>query len=146
MLRTIPGIGRVLAMTILYEIHNMQRFPKVGNFISYCRLIQCAHTSAGKSYGTGGAKIGNAYLRWAFGEAAVLLIRESQAAKNFVARATAKHGKGKALSILAARIARTVYHMLRRKAAFDETRFWGSTRNTTKPRAQRQPQQRQPQH
>jgi hypothetical protein len=88
--------------------------------------LKCAHTSAGKSYGSGGAKIGNAHLRWAFGEAAVLLIRESQQAKNFVERMAHKHGKAKALSILAARIGRTIYHMLRRQEAFDEKRFWGS--------------------
>jgi transposase len=108
LLKSIPGIGKVLALTILYEIHSVDRFPTVGQFISYCRLVKCAHTSAGKSYGTGGAKIGNAHLRWAFGEAAVLLIRESPEAKSFVDRMTRKHGKPKAISILAAKVARTV--------------------------------------
>lgn len=126
LLKTIPGVGKVLALTMLYEIHSIERFPTVGNFISYCRLVKCAHTSAGKSYGTGGAKIGNAHLRWAFGEAAVLLIRESSEAKSFVDRMTRKHGKAKAISILAAKIARTVYHMLRRKQAFDAARFWNT--------------------
>lgn len=126
LLKTIPGIGKVLGLTILYEIHSVDRFPTVGQFISYCRLVKCAHTSAGKSYGTGGAKIGNAHLRWAFGEAAVLLIRESPEAKSFVDRMTKKHGKPKAISILAAKIARTVYHMLRRRQAFDAQRFWNT--------------------
>lgn len=133
LLKTIPGVGKVLALTMLYEIHDIGRFPTVGNFISYCRLVKCAHTSAGKSYGTGGAKIGNAHLRWAFGEAAVLLIRESAEAKSYVDRMTKKHGKPKAISILAAKIARTVYHMLRRKQAFDAARFWNTLSTRRKP-------------
>ena len=133
LLKTIPGIGKILSLTILYEIHSVDRFPSVGQFISYCRLVKCAHTSAGKSYGTGGAKIGNAHLRWAFGEAAVLLIRESTEAKSFVDRMTKKHGKAKAISILAAKVARTVYHMLRRRQAFDANRFWNTLSNRRKP-------------
>jgi transposase len=48
LLRSIPGIGKTLALVILYEIHDINRFPKVGNFISYARLVKCAHESAGK--------------------------------------------------------------------------------------------------
>ena len=49
LLRSIPGIGKILALVIQYEIHDISRFPKVGNFISYCRLVTCAHESAGKN-------------------------------------------------------------------------------------------------
>ena len=48
LLRTIPGVGKILALVIFYEIHDINRFPKVGNFISYARLVKCAHESAGK--------------------------------------------------------------------------------------------------
>ncbi len=61
LLKTIPDIGKILALTILYEFHSVDRFPTVRQFISYCVLVKCAHTSAGKTYGTGGAKIGNAH-------------------------------------------------------------------------------------
>src|SRR5690606_14009390 len=65
-LRSIPGIGRILALTILYEIGDIQRFDSVQKFASYARLIKCKAESAGKTYGTQGNKIGNAHLKWAF--------------------------------------------------------------------------------
>ena len=55
-LQTIPGVGRTLAMTMLYEIHQIRRFPTVGKFLSYCRLVRGSHTSAGKTYGSPGKK------------------------------------------------------------------------------------------
>jgi hypothetical protein len=75
LLQTVAGIGKVLALTLLYEIHDVHRFADVGEFISYSRLVNCPHTSAGKLCGSGGRKIGNAFIRWAFAEAVCLLIR-----------------------------------------------------------------------
>ncbi len=66
LLRSIPGIGKILALVILYEIHDISRFPKIGNFISYARLVKCPHESAGKRTQGKGAKIGNVHLKWAF--------------------------------------------------------------------------------
>ena len=63
-LRSVPGIGKILAMTILYEIQDIARFPRVQDFLSYSRLVKCEHSSAGKKLGSGGSKIGNAHL-WA---------------------------------------------------------------------------------
>ena len=123
LLKTVPGIGPVLALILLYEIHDVQRFPEVGNFLSYARLVRCAHESAGKTTGYGGKKIGNAHLRWAFGEAACLLLRAHAPAKPWLQRAEKKHGKAKALAVLAAKLARTVYHLWRKKEAFDAKRF-----------------------
>ena len=123
-LQTIPGVGKVLALILLYELHDVQRFDHVGQFLSYARLVRCAHASAGKRVGTGGKKIGNAHLRWAFGEAACLFLRSSERAKKWKQKQQAQRGAAKALAILAARLARAVYHMLRKREAFDETRFW----------------------
>ena len=109
LLQTVPGIGRLLALVILYEVNDIHRFDSVGQFVSYCRLVKCSHESANKKTTGGGNKIGNAHLKWAFSEAAVLMLRQSEAAKAYVARLTKKHGKAKAISILAARIGRTVY-------------------------------------
>ncbi len=78
-LRSIPGVGKILALVLLYEIHNIHRFPRVQEFVSYCRLVTCAKESAGKRYGTSGKKIGNASLTWAFSEAAVLFLRNNPA-------------------------------------------------------------------
>ncbi len=75
LLRSVPGIGLILSLTILCEIHDIDRFPRVQDFASYARLVKCKHESAGKTYGTGGGKIGNAYLKWAFSEAAVLFLK-----------------------------------------------------------------------
>ncbi len=123
-LRSIPGVGKILALTLLYEIHEVRRFADGGQFLSYARLVRCAQESAGKKVGTGGKKIGNAHLRWAFGEAACLFLRGSERAKQWKQKQQARRGEAKALAILAARLARAVYHLLRKGEAFDETRFW----------------------
>jgi transposase len=123
LLRSIPGVGKILALVMLYEIHDVRRFSKAGRFLSYARLVKCAHESAGKRLGAGGKKIGNAHLKWAFSEATLLLMRQLPAAKEYVAALANKHGKGKALSILSARLGRTVYLMLKRQQPFDAERF-----------------------
>jgi transposase len=123
-LQTIPGVGKVLALVLLYEIHDIRRFANVGQFLSYSRLVRCEHESAGKVLGSGGRKIGNAHLRWAFAEAACLFLRSSERAKVWKEKQQKKRGEGKALAILAARLARAVYHLWRKGEAFDEARFW----------------------
>lgn len=122
-LRSVPGIGKILAMTILYEVHDISRFPRVQDFASYARLVKGVKSSAGKRKGTGGAKMGNVHLKWAFSEAAVLFLAKCEQGKVLKARLDKKHGKAKALSILAHKIGRAVYHMLSRETAFDLKRF-----------------------
>ena len=111
-LRSVPGIGKILALVLLYEIHDIRRFPSVQDFVSYCRLVKCGKESDGKHYGYSGAKIGNAHLKWAFSEAAVLCLHGNPGAQRYVSRLATKHGKGKALTILAHQLARAVYYML----------------------------------
>ena len=122
-LRSVPGVGKILALTILYEIHDIRRFERVQDFLSYARLVKCEHRSAGKKLGTGGAKIGNVQLKWAFSEAAALFLRRNPAGQKHLRRLAGRHGKAKALSILAAKLGRTVYFMLRKERAFDMERF-----------------------
>jgi len=122
-LRTVPGIGKILALTILYEIHDIGRFDRVQDFLSYTRLVKCDHSSAGKKLGTGGAKIGNVHLKWAFSEAAALFLRNNHRGQKHLRRVAGRHGKAKALSILAAKLGRAVYFMLRQERAFDMGRF-----------------------
>jgi transposase len=109
---------------LLYEIHEINRFPRVQDFVSSCRLVTCAKESAGKRLGTSGTKIGNAHLKWAFSEAAVLFLRDHPAAQTYLARLEKKHGKGKALTVLAHTLARAVYHMLQRRVAFEREKFF----------------------
>jgi transposase len=123
LLRSVPGIGKILALTLLYEIHAIHRFADVGNFLSYARLVRCIHESAGKVKGFGGRKMGNAHLKWAFSEAACLMLRGHEPAKKWLAKKAKKCGKAKALAILAAKIGRTVYHLWRKKEPFDAKRF-----------------------
>jgi transposase len=123
LLRTIPGIGPILGLILLYEIDTIARFPEVGNLLSYSRLVRCEHESAGKKKGSGGKKIGNAHLKWAFSEAACLMIRAMPAAKSWMQRQEKKRGKRKALSVLEAKIGRAVYHLWRKQVPFDVKRF-----------------------
>src|SRR5205807_1020654 len=51
-LQTLPGVGKILALVLLYEIHDIRRFPDVGNFLSYARLVRCVHESPGKQKGS----------------------------------------------------------------------------------------------
>jgi transposase len=118
LLRTVPGIGEILSLGLRYEIHDLQRFPRVQDVVSYCRLITCAKESAGKRDGTSGSKIGKAYLTWAFSEAAVLFLRANPAGQKYLARVEKKHGTGKALTVLAHKLARAVDDRLQRQTAF----------------------------
>src|SRR5262245_39620831 len=125
-LRTVPGIGPVLALTLLYEVQDITRFEDEGRFLSYARLVSGVRESAGKKKGTGGRKIGNAHLKWALSAATCLLIRSLPKAKTWLAGKERKVGKKRALGALAARLARTVYHLWRKKQAFDVNRFLAS--------------------
>ncbi len=125
-LRSIPGVGKVLALTLLYEIHDISRFARVQDFLSYSRLVKCEHSSAGKKLGTGGSKIGNVHLKWAFSEAAVLFLRNNPAGQRLVRRLAGKHGKAKALSILASKLGRAVFYMLSREKTFQMDAFLGA--------------------
>jgi transposase len=92
----------------------------------YARLVKCSKESAGKRLGFSGAKIGNVHLKWAFSEASVLFLRQNPQAKRYLDKLTSKHGKAKALSILAQKLGRAVYYMLRRQKAFDSKKFFSS--------------------
>ncbi len=116
-------MGRIIALNLLYEIENIQRFPRVQDFVSYCRLVKCAKESNGKIMGTSGKKIGNAHLRWAFSEAAQLFLKGNEPGQKYMQKIINKHGKGKALSILAHKLGRALYYMLKNQVAFDMNRF-----------------------
>jgi transposase len=125
-LRTVPGIGPVLGLVMLYEIESIRRFPEVGNFLSYARLVSCTHESAGKVKGVGGRKIGNAHLKWAFSEAASLMLRSCAPARAWMQKQSKKRGAKKAHAILEAKIGRTVYHLWKKQVAFDAKKFLAS--------------------
>ena len=118
-IKTTPGIGVTLGLIILYEIDDIGRFKSVQDFISYCRLAKGTVASAGKIKGTQGSKIGNGYLKYAFHEAAVLGKRRDPELKKYFQSLEAKKGKHLANGILATKLARAVYFMLRDHKVFD---------------------------
>jgi len=125
LLQTVPGIGENLGMTILCEIGDIARFPTVKDFLSYSRLVKGTVASAGKIKGLRGAKLGNPYLRWAFGEAAVIAKRDPTVIGPLAQRLEARMNgnKFKANTVLAIKLARAVYYMLRSKTVFDPERL-----------------------
>ena len=122
-LRTIPGVGRIIAMTVLLEIDTVTRFESRQQFCSYARLITPKQESGGKVVGVGNARAGNAWLKWAFSEAAVLSAQKDERMKRCLAKLQSKHGSGKGLSIFAHKLGRVVYHLLRTTKVFDVDRF-----------------------
>jgi transposase len=122
LLQTVPGIGKLLSLGLLYAIHQINRFPRVQEFASSCHLVKCAKESNGKRAGTSGSTMGHAHLTWAFSAAAVLFLRDHPAGQRFLSRLEKKHDQGKALTLLAHQLARAVYDRFKRKVAFDRQR------------------------
>lgn len=125
LLQTVPGIGENLGLTILYEIGDISRFPTVKDFLSYCRLVKGTVASAGKIKGLRGARLGNPYLRWAFGEAAVIAKRDHALIGPLAQRLEQRMNgnKFKANTVVAIKLARAVYFMLKNKTVFDPQRL-----------------------
>jgi transposase len=122
-LQSIPGVGLVLSLTVLLEIDTVERFASRQQFCSYARLIAPPQESAGKKVGVGPRRRGNAWLKWAFSEAAVLCAQKEERLGAYLKRLTARHGTGKALGILAHKLGRAMYHMLHTKRVFDIDKF-----------------------
>ena len=139
-LHSVPGIGHILALTILYEIHDITRFDRVQEFASYARLVKGQHPSAGKTLGTSGAKMGNVHLKWAFSEAAVLFLRhspEGEESPGPPAEAT-REGEG-AVDPCAQDRARRVLHPLARDGVFDGQIPRGQRKSAGEPEDQLEP-------
>ena len=122
LLTSVPGIGQVLATTILLETGPIERFAAAGNFASYARCVNSVHTSNGKKKGEGNTKNGNKYLAWAFVEAANFALRYCAEAKRFYERKKAKTNTVVAIKALAHKLARACFHILKERKPFDVTR------------------------
>lgn len=123
-LTSIPGIGNILAMTIMLEIDTIERFVKAGNFASYSRCVKTQRLSDNKKKGEGNRKNGNKYLAWAYVEAAHFIIRYCPEANRFYQRKKAKVNTALATKALANKLARASYYMLRDQAVFDKDRLF----------------------
>lgn len=122
LLKSVPGIGEVLATVIMLEVGDVQRFAQVGNFASYARCVDSARYSNGRKKGEGNSKNGNAYLIWAFIEAANFARRFNQEARRFFERKKSKTNTVIATKALAHKLARACYHILKNKQPFDVQR------------------------
>jgi len=124
-LQTVWGIGKVLGLTIMYEVGDIGRFDKVGNFASYCRLVKSDRLSNGKRKGSGNSKNGNPYLSWAYSEAAHFSVRHHEQARKFVQRKRAKTNGIVAIRALAHKLARASYYIMKDRVDFDPDRAFG---------------------
>ncbi len=122
-LQSTPGVGPILSLTILLEIDTIDRFDTRQQFCSYARLCGAVQSSDNKRCGQGNRRAGNAWLKWAFSEAAVLCAQKDERLGAYLNRLAAKLGKAKAYSALAHKLGRAFYHMLHTKEVFDVHRF-----------------------
>lgn len=125
LLKSIPGVGPILGMTILLETGTITRFPNAGHFASYCRCVKSEKLSNGKRKGSGNRKNGNKYLSWAFIEAAVKAARFEPKIKSYYQRKMAKSHRFVALKAVANKLAKASYYILRDQVPFDVKRSFG---------------------
>src|SRR6516225_5688725 len=122
-LQSTPGVGQVLSLTILLEMDTVERFDTRQQFCSYARLCGAVQESAGQRTGLGNRKAGNAWLKGAFSEAAVLSAQKDERLGTLLQRLASRLGKPKALSALAHKLGQAFYPMLHTKEVFDVNRF-----------------------
>jgi len=123
LLQTIDGLGDMLSLTLLYEIHKINRFKTAQRFSSYSRVVIIDWRSAGKSYRGKNNKIGNPYLRWAFGQVACLSVKYYPEIKKYSNKLKKKYGKKKAFSRLAHKFCVAIYYMIKNNEPFDVKKF-----------------------
>jgi transposase len=114
----IPGIGKMNAFTILLEVDDINRFPDIKNFFSYCRLVPSARNSGSKSK-QHSSKDGNKYLKVAFSDAAVHAVQYYPVIRKYHVSLLRKKNKQIAKTIIAKEIAEIVYHVLKNKSDFN---------------------------
>jgi transposase len=125
LLKTVPGIGEILALTIMLETGDIGRFASVGNYASYCRCVGSQKLSNGKRKGQGNTKNGNKYLAWAFVEAAHFAIQFNSKIKSFSQRKKAKTKVVVAIKAVAHKLCRASYYIMRDRVPFNITKAFG---------------------
>ena len=125
LLQTVWGIGKILALTVMYEVGDVARFKHVGNLASYCRLVKSDWYSNGKRKGSGNTKNGNPYLSWAFTEVAHFAVRHHPVAAKFYQRKRAQTNGIVANRALGHKLARAAYHVMRDQVEFDPVKAFG---------------------
>lgn len=125
LLKTLPGVGTILAMTIMYEVGDIHRFPSVGDYSSYCRCVAANRFSAGKSKGKGNRKNGNRYLAWAYAEAAHFANRTYPEVQRFYRRKASQTNPVVAHNALGHKLARASFYIMRDQTPYDARKLFG---------------------
>jgi len=118
-LKSVPGIGNILALVIMLETGDVKRFDKVGNFSSYCRCANSSKISNGKKKGENNRKNGNKYLSWAFAEAACFSIRFNETIKKYYQKKMSKTKQIVAMKTVAHKLTKACYYIMRNEVEFD---------------------------
>jgi len=129
-LATLPGVGRILGMTITLEVGDIKRFAGAGNFASYCRTVEARRTSNSKQKGENNSKCGNKYLAWAFVEAANFARRYDEQCRKWYDRKAAKTSKVIATKALACKLAKAAWHVMSQETDYDARRVFGQPSST----------------
>ncbi len=124
-LQTLPGIGKILGLTIALETGDAQRFAGAGNFASYCRCVKSLRQSNGKKKGENNRKCGNRYLAWAFVEAAHFACRHDEDCRRFYDRKKQQTNPIIATKALACKLAKAAWHVMKDDMPYDATRVFG---------------------
>jgi len=122
---SVPGIGKILGLTIMYETGDIGRFKKAGNYTSYCRCVKAEASSNNKKKGNNNRKNGNKYLSWAFVEAAHKMKQYCPPAQKFYDRKYDKKCGALATKALAAKMTKAVYYILKNQEEFDVKKIFG---------------------
>jgi transposase len=122
---TLPGIGKILALTIMLEVGDIHRFPTVGDYSSYCRCVKSTRISAGKVTGHGNRKNGNKYLSWAYIEAAQAARRFHETVRSYYEKKMARTNKIVAIKALSHKLTRASYYVMRDQVDYDPARLFG---------------------
>jgi len=124
-LNTLPGVGRILGMTISLEVGEIGRFKGAGNFASYCRAVAARRTSNEKNKGANNRKCGNKYLSWAFVEAANFAKRYDEPCRRWFDRKAAQTNTIVATKALACKLAKAAWHVMAHQVDYDGQKVFG---------------------
>jgi transposase len=129
-LTTLPGVGKILGMTITMEVGDIKRFAEPGNFASYCRTVEAKRTSNSKKKGENNSKCGNKYLAWAFVEGANFARRYDPQCRRWYDRKVAKTSNVIATKALACKLAKAAWHVMAEGTDYDSQRMFGPAAST----------------
>jgi transposase len=140
-LQELPGIGKILGLTIALETGDIKRFAAAGNFASYCRCVRSVRRSNDRKKGENNRKCGNKYLAWAFVEAAHLACRHDERCRRFYDRKKQRTNPVIATKALACKLAKAAWHVMAQDAPYDATRVFGPGKETLCGETRREPAQ-----